>query len=672
MGKRIRHLEYYGYADQNVYMGIPNVDLSDIREVNKEQDKEINAISGATKDKADLAIVNELSGKVETFADKQSLINKWLAKGVNKNRERIDNLETRDEEITAKINEIVDDFNPIYDELGNLSTRINDVDTRLTEHLEEESTFEDETNQRLNSLETSMDEKIDKTEAYDVFAKKSDVYTKSEVDELIHGQGGEYATEEWVLNQGYIKETDANSRFATKSKVNALDDRVTNLQTTTYEIGSDLSQFKTSTNNKIDDLDTRLDTLEIKHDRDIADLQSEDRELREDIDRNSNDIYQINNVALPNKANKSDLDSLSSRVDSVSIALNNKVDKTDYARDQSLIEVELNDIRDKKADKTQLNALSGTVNTLGTRLDREIQDRINGDNTLNSKIGSANTRIDIIREENVGRDRKIRDLEYGLSAETRNREQAIINVIGTPSDVDEDNTVYGAKAYADKVANQALGSAKVYAESGDRRVLDYVDETKASLERQITAKADKSYVDAVKGEIQISIDDKVTTEKNRAETVESSLASAIRQETQRAVNKEIVISSALTHTSNIVHALTDWDGDDRIDYTDAGNGIIDVMHRELHDIEEAISAITVIGEGIKTTNKHEVGFGTYNVSNTGLYDADKTMFSIGIGTSDADRKNAIEARKDGSIYLWIEGEYMNINNLLSMLAHETY
>lgn len=672
MGKRIRHLEYYGYADQNVYMGIPNVDLSDIREVNKEQDKEINAISGATKDKADLAIVNELSGKVETFADKQSIINKWLAKGVNKNRERIDSLETRDEEITAKINEIVDDFNPIYDELGNLSTRINDVDARLTEHLEEESTFEDETNQRLNSLETSMDEKIDKTEAYDVFAKKSDVYTKSEVDELIHGQGGEYATEEWVLNQGYIKETDANSRFATKSKINALDDRVTNLQTTTYEIGSDLSQFKTSTNNKIDDLDTRLDTLEIKHDRDIADLQSEDRELREDIDRNSNDIYQINNVALPNKANRSDLDSLSSRVDSVSIALNNKVDKADYARDQSLIEIELNDIRDKKADKTQLNALSGTVNTLGTRLDREIQDRINGDNALNSKIGSANTRIDIIREENVGRDRKIRDLEYGLSAETRNREQAIINVIGTPSDVDEDNTVYGAKAYADKVANQALGSAKVYAESGDRRVLDYVDETKASLERQITAKADKSYVDAVKGEIQISIDDKVATEKNRAETVESSLASAIRQETQRAVNKEIVISSALTHTSNIVHALTDWDGDDRIDYTDAGNGIIDVMHRELHDIEEAISAITVIGEGIKTTNEHEVGFGTYNVSNTGLYDADKTMFSIGIGTSDADRKNAIEARKDGSVYLWVEGEYMNINNLLSMLAHETY
>ena len=107
MGKKIRHLEFYGYTDQNVYMGLPNVDLSDIRETNKEQDKEINAISGATSGKADKATVDSLSGKVDTFMDKQDKINKWLAKGINKNRERIDKLESRDGEITDKINEIV-------------------------------------------------------------------------------------------------------------------------------------------------------------------------------------------------------------------------------------------------------------------------------------------------------------------------------------------------------------------------------------------------------------------------------------------------------------------------------------------------------------------------------------------------------------------------------------
>jgi len=45
---------------------------------------------------------------------------------------------------------------------------------------------------------------------------------------------------------------------------------------------------------------------------------------------------------------------------------------------------------------------------------------------------------------------------------------------------------------------------------------------------------------------------------------------------------------------------------------------------------------------------------------------------VGNGTSDEDRKNAIEIRKDGTVYMWVEGEYMNINRLLAMLAHEIY
>lgn len=658
MGKRIRHLEYYGYADQNIYVGLPNVDLSDIREVNKEQTKEINAISSVTKDKADLSTVNELSGKVNTFIDRQDHINQWFGRGINKNKERIDGLEVRDEEITTKINEIVDDFGTLYDDFNILSGHVDDVDDRLSRHIEEASSFEDETNQKINSLSGGILVKIDKEEAYDVFAKKTDVYTKSEVDELvIHGVDG-YATQEWVLNQGYISENDANSRFATKSRVNAIDDRVTSLQTTTYEISGELSQFKTVTDGKINLLGDRVDTLEVKHDSDIASLQNEDALLRGDVDSNSSDIYEIINTLLPSKADKADLDNVASIVDSIAAELANKVDKADYIRDQSLVEVELNDIKDNKADKSQLNIVSGTVESLGNKLDEEIQNRINGDNLLNSKIGSANTRIDIIREENVTRDRKIRDLEYGLSAETIAREEAILNVIGTPSDVDEDNTIYGAKSYADKVANQALASAKVYAESGDGRVLDYVDETKADLERQITSKADKSYVDATKVEIQASIDDKVAAEKNRAENIEASLGAAIRQETLRAISKEIAISSALTHTSNIVHALTDWDGDDRIDYTDVGNGIVDVMHRELHDVMKKIGSMSL---GIITTNEYEFGIGTYNVSNTGDDDADKTVFSVGIGTSDTDRRNAFEIRKDGSMYVLVDGELIRFN-----------
>ena len=672
MGKRIRHLEFYGYADQNVYMGLPNVDLSDIRETNKEQDKEISALSSATKDKADVSLVNELSGKVDTFVDEQGRINRWFAKGINKNRERIENLEHRDEEITNKINEIVDDFNPIYDELNALSGRIDTIDEKLEQHLQEESEFEDNTNERLDFLEDEIVKKLDSSEAESIYAKKEDVYTKEEVDELFESYSGDYATKEWVIDQGYITENDADAKYSTKQELEGLRDIVDDVQASVDNVSSELAQFEELTNNNVEDLNNKIDSLEAQYTRDITELQEDVEDLTNDVRRNSNDIYQINNVALPNKADKSDLVALSSRVDTINANLNNKVDKIDYIRDQNLVEAELNNLKETKASKEELRNVSGAIDSLDAKIDREIQDRINGDESLDRKIASANTRIDIIREENIERDANINDLRTDLDIEIAERKQADIDLIGSPSDVDEDNTIYGAKKYADKVSNQALNSSKIYTDDKNRETRDYVDETKANLERQITAKADKSYVDAVKDEIQISVDEKVLAEKNRAQEVEAALNSAIRQETQRAINKEVTISSALTHTSNIVKALTDWDGDDRADYTDEGNGIVDVMHREIHDIEEAISAITIIGEGIETSNPHEVGFGTYNVTHTGLNDSDKTMFTIGVGNSSFERKNAIEIRRNGDIYMWIEGEYMKINDLLAMLAHETY
>lgn len=672
MGKKIRHLEFYGYTDQNVYMGLPNVDLSDIRETNKEQDKEINAISGATSGKADKATVDSLSGKVDTFMDKQDKINKWLAKGINKNKERIDKLESRDGEITDKINEIVDDFNPIYKELGNLSSKIDSVDDKLNQHISQESTFEEETDARLDSLENKIDKKLDDREAYDTFAKKSDVYTKQEVDDKIEHIGDEYATEDWVMSRGFITETDADGKYASKARLNALEDRVVDIQTTLYnqynELNSDLTQYKTITNSRIDTLNTRVSTVESKCDREIANAQEDIAELTEDVTKNSNDIYQINNVALPSKADKADLNTLESRVNNLSDNLNNKVDKTDYERDKARLGVQLDSLDDRKADRTELRAVSGSVSDVASDLEQEIKDRIAGDNALGQRIDDTNGRIDDIREENIGRDQRLNNLERDLAKEINDRVEADNAIIGSTSDREEDNTIYGAKKYAKNVANNALNEAKAYTDVKDSAVRDYVDETKSDLERQITAKADKAYVN----EIESSIDSKISEETLRAQNVESSLANAIQKEALRAVGKENVISNSLAHTSNIVKALTDWDGDDRKDYTDEGNGIIDVMHREIHDIEEAISAITIIGEGIKTSNPHEVGFGTYNITNTGFDDSEKTVFTVGVGTSDIDRKNAVEIRKNGDIYMWIEGEYIKINNLLAMLAHEIY
>lgn len=672
MGKRIRHLEFYGYADQNVYMGIPNVDLSDIRETNKEQDKEISSISSATKDKADLVIVNELSGKVDTFIDKQDMINKWLAKGINKNRERIDNLENRDEEITTKINEIVDDFNPIYDSIESLSNQINDVDNRLTQHLSQESTFEEETNERLNALESNIDEKIDKTEAYDVFAKKSDVYTKSEIDEKLDNLDGDFATKNWVLNQGYITENEADSKYATKTRVDELDARVTDVQTSLNSLNSDYTQFKSDTNNAIDGIDDRLDVIEVKHTSDIENLTNTTDALQRQVNQNIESIRLINDVSLPNKANKSDVDTLTSKVDTLSNNLNSKVDKADYARDMNILDSDLQRIRDTKADKSQLDIVSGNVNTVNDRLSQEIQDRINGDNALDARVNATNTRIDDIREENLTRDSRLTELENGLRQEINDRADGDDALRGTPQDKDIDITIYGSRKYADKVAQQTLAQSKTYADAKVVDLKDYVDNQDYALEQKISAKADVSYVNQLRNEIEASTDRKISAEEARATNVENSITRAVSDEVSRALRAENQLSKDIAHTSNIVKALTEWDGDDRVDYEDSGNGVVDVMHRELHDIKEAISALTIIGEGIQTSNPHEVGFGTYNVTHTGIDDSEKTSFTIGNGTSDFDRKNAFEIRRNGDIYIWIEGEYMKINNLLAMLAHETY
>jgi len=75
---------------------------------------------------------------------------------------------------------------------------------------------------------------------------------------------------------------------------------------------------------------------------------------------------------------------------------------------------------------------------------------------------------------------------------------------------------------------------------------------------------------------------------------------------------------------------------------------------------------------LETNNEHDVAFGEYNLNNETTEPSGKTVFSVGIGTSDNDRKNAIEVRKDGEVYLWIEGEYMSINKLLGQIAHELY
>lgn len=65
---------------------------------------------------------------------------------------------------------------------------------------------------------------------------------------------------------------------------------------------------------------------------------------------------------------------------------------------------------------------------------------------------------------------------------------------------------------------------------------------------------------------------------------------------------------------------------------------------------------------LEVTNKNEIALGSYNKSNQ------NTVLSVGVGTSDTDRRNAIEIRKDGMIYIITDIKTNSIESLQNALA----
>ena len=67
------------------------------------------------------------------------------------------------------------------------------------------------------------------------------------------------------------------------------------------------------------------------------------------------------------------------------------------------------------------------------------------------------------------------------------------------------------------------------------------------------------------------------------------------------------------------------------------------------------------GQGTLAQNQAEHAQGLYNRSNTGTSDGDRTIHSIGIGTSGSDRKNAVEVMRNGDTYIKGIGGYDGTN-----------
>ena len=201
-----------------------------------------------------------------------------------------------------------------------------------------------------------------------------------------------------------------------------------------------------------------------------------------------------------------------------------------------------------------------------------------------------------------------------------------------------------------KAAENAL-DAKIDQEIADRIADVDAEETRAKAEEAAVNRRIDTLNDALDGEktireaADVRLEGLITAETNRATSAEEALDAKIDQEiADRIADVDAEEARATSAETELETAL-------------------DVLNQKLGYKDN---------ETLQKNGEHEVAFGSYNISNTSEDASGRTVFSIGNGTDDANRSNAFEVRENGDVYMWIEGDYMQVNRLIAMLAHEVY
>ena len=590
MGKRIRHLEFYGFRDQNRYNSASNLDLSDLYETNDEQDKDIDELSGITEDlsegKADIELVTTLSGKVDSFMESQEVANDRLVNAVKENADKIAKLEERDDTVTDKINEIGDSLNEVEETLSDTSAKTETLEGQMNGVLSSLTVVNDE----ISSITESLDSKLDKTEAEEIYARKEDVILKDDISDIITSGLTGVATEEWVLEQGYITSADSDSKYATRESVTVLEDNLNKTKT-------ELTDQYNSLNNRVSTyvgtlsatttvLSGRLETLESRHDREVGELKDTDSKLQSSINDNVLAIDRLEQ-AMDAKVDDADMAALVDRVDDLAETVDGKVGKTEFDAYSGKTAETIDNLLNNKADKGELDDLSKVVDGVISSVTQETQERKAADTEINAAINDILENIEALQDKDTNEETERLELAAKLEQEIADRKEGDNAIIGDADDTNADLTIYGTRKYAELQKGYAVSDAKAYTDTTASDLKIYVQDNVAEpLQSKIDSKADKTYVDGsisgAKDEIKSEIEDAVANEAAERKGADENLQGQIDD----AVEDSKTISSCLNQVSNVVWAITDWRGENGEEYTDTGNGVLDVLHREFHDFVE--------------------------------------------------------------------------------------
>ena len=589
----IRHLEFYGFPDQNGYSSeINGVDLSDIREKNKEQDKEIQELEGEKAEKKDLL---ELSGTVENFIERQSEINQGFADVISGMSADIDELKKVDDEFAEQLSAITDGVDDAMEAIEILGDRVDDLEDGFS------------------GLSGAMDSMMETIE--DEFAKKDDVYTKEEIDARIPS-GETFATEEWVERQGYLTFDSGDTRYALIDDLEALsgvvESATTGIEDEIDDIIETIATISADTEEKIDEINDKIDSFSGEVTSAITDIKEDIDEINDKVDENTEAIDTLEDAvsAITDaidviedavKENTEDIELLQQQVSantddisSIYEILDTKANVSDLEALHAEMICKVEELDEKKADKTDLEYVSGAVDDLSDKLDREIERSTTVDERLTNKVNELDEEVQEAVELVGTFDGRITDVETGLTKEIADRQQADLDLIGNSGDSRDADTIWGAKNFAKEMKRQAVSEAEVYTDEAVAGFSTEIARVKDEIETELTAYATTAYVESrvteTKTELEGDYNQKIEAETERATGRENAIVDSVDE-----IRLEIISAvEEIAHNATIIHAITEWDGSDPDEYVDTGNGILDVLHREFHEYVKHAGAIKEI------------------------------------------------------------------------------
>ena len=662
-----RILEPYGYIEQVDYnmMGFCDVDLTPINDKNKEQDEEISNLSGLAQDAQNG--LTTLEGKFDEFSGNTLNALSEMTVSINANAKNIRTLVTKHNQLSSKVSDMDESLSSLTDRVGTLSDSIS---TKLSKeeaaglYARKDKVEELETD--VDGLSASLNTKLSQEEADDVYARKDSVYTKKEVDDIVSGELSPYASRQWVEEQGYVKRTEADTLYASKNtEVNAQ-----NALDKANDVFTDFNTFKGATNQTIGSLVGRVTDLEAKEEGDKDLLSSKIDEVSEKTNTNTSDIANLK-TAMESKADKTTTDAMASTLAEVQSALASKVEISVFDDYKTSVAADIDFIKGNYAKKSDIENTNANITSLKGKLDEEIANRISGDDALTNKINNdIKPSIESLRMKDSELQIAVEKLGSDLAKEITNREKGDSDLLGLASDPSDRMTLYGVKTYAASMAQRALNHAKKYTDDAEQNVTTKVNDLNTKLNNTLGSRVTKDELAAAVNDAKNSLKGDLANEIKRAQEAENTLKN-LNTTLEGNVNAAINATNKQVATnSTILSVITSWkpsyEGD--TDYSDEGNGVLDVLHREFHNLQNFIQ----VSDTVEIKNDDEVALGVYNASHTGDNDSLKTIFSVGIGTSDADRKNAFEVRRNGDMYMLIDGQNYKLNDLLSKLIDRLY